>query len=423
MLENTQLNPDFKGVTWHEKTFPGGGNLLKIDHGRGVHSMYCHMQPNSIPPELRAKGSPVFMGQMVGRAGFTGSASGPHTHVQLYDDSVFSQFGHRPLPIPFEWTQVIGDEPEAGLDPENKGGIANWYRLQREGIPNTLVKIFPGTTAPGTQRRVQGLMVNSADGQNEIPIYKTFKNLSDFKAQVIDLQLNKGLTLFAASTFPDRDGNTEVRRYEGLFKKVTVGMHFFVLEGIDAFQTECNKWLTTTPYRLSFMHTWREPDKRQMFLGIVRSGMNVEQSLVLRDNWPDFRAEVQQQWDAPQRSVIMRAIAWPEWKGLWKGDRFFGLMQRDANPGGVHHNELANLADFHKWAATEKEKGFKLVNFTAFKSVDDFDGDVRYWAVTRTGSFSSWFVDEPDVQTFENQLDRLAALKSDPPLSFFLVLP
>jgi murein DD-endopeptidase MepM/ murein hydrolase activator NlpD len=64
------------------KNFYYSGNLILLDHGQGLSSIYIHL--NKI---LVKKGQRVFKGQLIGEIGTTGRSTGPHLHwgVQWYD--------------------------------------------------------------------------------------------------------------------------------------------------------------------------------------------------------------------------------------------------------------------------------------------------------------------------------------------------
>lgn len=56
------------------------GNSVRIDHERGMTSIYGHMQ--RISPDVH-QGSYVHMGQVIGFVGSTGLSTGPHLHFGL----------------------------------------------------------------------------------------------------------------------------------------------------------------------------------------------------------------------------------------------------------------------------------------------------------------------------------------------------
>lgn len=54
------------------------GNYLQIDHGQGVKSFYAHCQSIEV-----TQGQRVSMGERIARVGSTGTATGPHLHLEL----------------------------------------------------------------------------------------------------------------------------------------------------------------------------------------------------------------------------------------------------------------------------------------------------------------------------------------------------
>jgi murein DD-endopeptidase MepM/ murein hydrolase activator NlpD len=68
----------------------GYGNLVKIDHGRGIETRYGHMSAI-----LVRSGQRVIRGQQIGRMGSTGRSTGNHLHYEVRID------GRAVNPIPF----------------------------------------------------------------------------------------------------------------------------------------------------------------------------------------------------------------------------------------------------------------------------------------------------------------------------------
>ena len=68
----------------------GYGNLIKIDHGRGIETRYGHLSKMSVYPGQRVK-----RGEMIGRMGSTGRSTGSHLHYEVRID------GRAVNPVPF----------------------------------------------------------------------------------------------------------------------------------------------------------------------------------------------------------------------------------------------------------------------------------------------------------------------------------
>ncbi len=68
----------------------GYGNLIKLDHGRGIETRYGHLSRVMVSPGQR-----VSRGQLIGRMGSTGRSTGSHLHYEVRID------GRAVNPIPF----------------------------------------------------------------------------------------------------------------------------------------------------------------------------------------------------------------------------------------------------------------------------------------------------------------------------------
>lgn len=68
------------GILVHKTHSKTAGNMIVLDHGLGVFTIYCHM--NSFDSRVKT-GDRVIKGQRIGFIGQTGYASGPHLHLEL----------------------------------------------------------------------------------------------------------------------------------------------------------------------------------------------------------------------------------------------------------------------------------------------------------------------------------------------------
>ena len=69
-------------VVYSGNDLSGYGNLTVVSHAGGVFSIYAHAQKN-----YTKKGDKVFSGQVLGKVGQTGRATGPHLHFEIRQDS------------------------------------------------------------------------------------------------------------------------------------------------------------------------------------------------------------------------------------------------------------------------------------------------------------------------------------------------
>lgn len=84
------------GIVAVKTTTPVNGNIIAIDHGLGVFTLYCHM--DSFNKKI-AIGSKITKDQEIGKIGMTGYASGYHLHLEMRVNNIAVDF--------MEWTKNI----------------------------------------------------------------------------------------------------------------------------------------------------------------------------------------------------------------------------------------------------------------------------------------------------------------------------
>lgn len=72
---------------WHNG---GYGNLVKVEHGRGIETRYAHLSAITVRPGQRIR-----RGELIGKMGSTGRSTGSHLHYEVRID------GRAVNPIPF----------------------------------------------------------------------------------------------------------------------------------------------------------------------------------------------------------------------------------------------------------------------------------------------------------------------------------
>jgi Peptidase family M23 len=81
----------------HDPVMAFAGNCVIVDHGNSEYSVMMHMQPGSVTVKV---GDRVATGQVIGRLGNSGDATGPHVHYQLQSGPQL--FRDEPLPFRFQ---------------------------------------------------------------------------------------------------------------------------------------------------------------------------------------------------------------------------------------------------------------------------------------------------------------------------------
>jgi len=69
------------GIVVSTRQLPDFGNVIEIDHGNGLHSLYAHASRI-----LVQQGELVLKGQTIGQVGTTGRSTGPHLHFEVHEN-------------------------------------------------------------------------------------------------------------------------------------------------------------------------------------------------------------------------------------------------------------------------------------------------------------------------------------------------
>jgi murein DD-endopeptidase MepM/ murein hydrolase activator NlpD len=143
-----------KIITWFLGS--GGGNSLLILHGDEL-VLYAHMRNGSVDPAVAEVGATVKSGQFLGRAGNSGSSSGPHLHIHAVQaptgmtpqqmieaDEKDALDGLVYRPLPFHNAQAMRLADVKHNNQNNPFAVLN-----NQGVYFEKMAIWPGLTTPG----------------------------------------------------------------------------------------------------------------------------------------------------------------------------------------------------------------------------------------------------------------------------------
>ena len=80
--EGEPIHAVLDGTVIAAGTAPKAGNYVKIDHGDSRVTLYCHCSELFV-----SEGANVRKGEVIAAVGQTGLATGPHLHIEFYEDS------------------------------------------------------------------------------------------------------------------------------------------------------------------------------------------------------------------------------------------------------------------------------------------------------------------------------------------------
>lgn len=83
-IGTASITPFKEGTVLETIRSPYGlGNHIIIDHGGGITAYYCHLSSITVAP-----GQPVKPGDILGYEGRTGTATGPHLHLEIRENGI-----------------------------------------------------------------------------------------------------------------------------------------------------------------------------------------------------------------------------------------------------------------------------------------------------------------------------------------------
>jgi murein DD-endopeptidase MepM/ murein hydrolase activator NlpD len=131
----------FRTVQWDDDhTSPG--NYLVIEDLSTIpatYHLYLHLAYDSIPPELRVIGAPVYQGQFIGKAGNTGMSTGNHLHFQVHTNAL-SYWG-KAVDITFDDVTINGGRPRQKREATYYPQYGSEYNYQDAFYSNNNVRV------------------------------------------------------------------------------------------------------------------------------------------------------------------------------------------------------------------------------------------------------------------------------------------
>ncbi|SHG74665.1 Peptidase family M23 [Chryseolinea serpens] len=346
-------------------------NHVWVKHGE-VYVYYTHFQQHSIPAELKptAKNPKPFVraGDMLGRAGNSGNASGPHTHVHCAYGDMYGAL----VPFPFRKAWIV--DTKKSNPPKNN---SQWERLDAEGIPREYVAIWPESTWPGFKVPTAGLTVH---GTWDYKFWKS-EDFDSFKTKV-HAYADAGYPITYASSFLD-NGH---RRWVGVFRKSTDKSSFWVKDTWSSFADEATRQHSEHGKRTIHVHAFDDGGTTKYF-GIAQEGTWAN-TCWMSDSWDAFKTKVSELAHDGRALVHVSNVA-------LNGSRHWIGISRSAG----YTTELfysTSLTEFESKLDAYKVHGkycihmFPYVNGSEHRwagIVKKMDGPVEMWQNTNWDSF------------------------------------
>lgn len=114
-----------------------GGYQVWVNHGNGLYSAYYHMSR-----VLSFRGERLSRGEVLGRVGSTGCATGPHVHVEVWRGYPWALGSYRVNPFPYMRGGYVSTSAQSGR--ARSGSIRAVIRGPRRVVPRTIVNVPTG---------------------------------------------------------------------------------------------------------------------------------------------------------------------------------------------------------------------------------------------------------------------------------------
>lgn len=114
----------------------GYGNVIIIDHGRGIRTLYAHL--SRFAPKLSA-GQPVEQGKVIGYVGSSGWATGPHLHYEFQVNGKTKD----PLTVALPQAQSLPDAYKRHFTKQTARWVAALDALSTRHVAESTAKPMP----------------------------------------------------------------------------------------------------------------------------------------------------------------------------------------------------------------------------------------------------------------------------------------
>lgn len=377
-MDNNQIVQDENGNLQFPTPTPSplGGNNITIQHGTEKVT-YCHFQKGSMLPEVKVKGAKVSEGQMLGRAGNTGNATNPHTHIEC---ERASDSALRPMPFRSGW--VVD---RAKLSPPGAGGP--WFRLHGQGICKDAVSIWPASTTPGFPVPAYGISMEG-DWANSFFISP---DLDSFSKTAQDLFDHQGRRLIRVTTFLE-NGH---RRWAGISRGGDWANHWWISPDLASFEKTAQDLFDQKGLRLIHVHSFVDGGKRS-WVGISRGG-DWANRLIVKNDLASFSKEAQDLFDQHGLRLI-HVMTWTEggarkWLGISRSGDWANRwwISQDL---GQFSTQAQHLFD---------HEGKRLVYVTTY-----VENGQRHWVgIARSGNWANRWYFRSDLDAFSLEAQQL----------------